>query len=191
MKPLALIVAMTPDGVIGKEGKIPWHYPEDLKRFKAFTTNHAIIMGRKTFESIGRPLPNRTNIIVSRSATLESLGLAGGHGPDNRHCNAVAKDFEGALELARHYDEAANGSASCPYVIGGAEIYRLALPIATRAEVTLVHEQDVAGEDLVRFPRPEEGAPLSPWTWGPWRLVKAENGQAWEIEYLTFERRLR
>jgi dihydrofolate reductase len=188
LKPLAIIVAMTPDGVIGKGNTIPWRFPEDLKRFKALTTNHAIVMGRKTFESIGRPLPNRTNIIISRTATLDSLGLAGGHGPDNRHCNAVTRDLEAALELAHQMDAAANAD-SCPYVIGGAEIYRLALPFATRAEVTLVHEQDVTGEDVVRFPRPEDGAPLSPWTWGPWRLAKVQNGEAWEIEYLTFERR--
>lgn len=190
MKPLALIVAMTPDGIIGKDGKIPWHYPEDLKRFKALTTNHAIVMGRKTFESIGRPLPNRTNIVLSRSSTLDSLGLAGGHGPDNRHCNAVAKDLQTALELAWHYDEAANGSGSCPYVIGGAEIYRLALSLATRAEVTLVHEQKISGDGIVRFPADIE-APLSTRSWGPWRTSKVQNGEAWEIEYLTFERRQR
>jgi len=192
LKPLAIIVAMTPGGVIGKDGKIPWHFPEDMRRFKALTTNHAIIMGRKTFESIGRPLPNRTNIIVSRAATLESLGLAGGHGPDNRHCNAVARDFESAIELARHYDQAANGTESCPYVIGGAEIYRLALPLATRAEITLVHEQRVEGGDVVRFPHEIEsgGAPLSP-SPGSWRLAKIQSGEAWEIEFLTFERRSR
>lgn len=184
MKPLALIVAMTPDGIIGQDGKIPWRFPEDLKRFKALTTNHAIIMGRKTFESIGRPLPNRTNIIVSRSATLRSLGLEAGHGPDNRHCNAIAKDFEIALECAYDYDK-----GGCPYVIGGAEIYKLALPLATRAEVTLVHVQKISGGDIVRFPDVE--APLSPQSWGPWRLAKTENGEAWEIEYLTFERRQR
>ena len=76
---LAMIVAMTPRRAIGKAGGIPWHLPEDLKHFKSKTTGHAIIMGRKTFESIGRPLPNRRSIVITRSdAPLPE------HGPWNR-----------------------------------------------------------------------------------------------------------
>ena len=87
MKPLTLIAAMTPDGIIAEEGKIPWHVRADMLRFKRLTTGHAIIAGRKTYESIGKPLPNRRNIIVSRRpyvASLEGLvepAIAGGAGP--------------------------------------------------------------------------------------------------------------
>jgi dihydrofolate reductase len=185
MRPLTIIVAMTPKGVIGKGGKIPWHYSEDLKRFKALTTGHAIIMGRRTFESIGKPLPNRQNIVVSRQAS-GSLEL-----PQSVITGtgfAVKNTFEAALATA--YDNDAS-----PFVIGGAEIYKLALPLATRAEVTLIHEQDVSGDDVVYFPEGDavspEGAPLSPRTWGQWRLAKCQAGEAWEVEYLTFERRER
>jgi dihydrofolate reductase len=200
VRPLALIVAMTPRGIIGKDGTIPWRYPEDLKRFKRLTTGHAIIMGRKTFDSIGKALPGRANIVVSRSATLESLKLdpAGGHG--------VFRDFGGALEYAYSVEDQSRAreedqgifrdEPACPYVIGGAEIYRLALPLATRADVTVVHGFD-CGETapgLTRFPGFRDGswhgAPLSE-MWGPWRVEKAEAGEAWEIEYLTFVRRER
>jgi dihydrofolate reductase len=116
---LTLIVAMTPDGLIGSGGKIPWHLPEDLKRFKRLTTGHAIIMGRRTHESIGRPLPNRRNIVVTRG--LAALA------PEVER----APSFSEALTIARGADDS-------PFVIGGAEIYALALPFATDLEVTIV-----------------------------------------------------
>jgi len=182
---LTIIVAMTPGGIIGKQGKIPWHYPEDLKRFKALTTGHAIIMGRKTFESIGRPLPNRRNIVLSRKSHVASLQwLIEPKVPCEPGAAEWWATFDRALEAAYATDDS-------PFVIGGAEVYEHALPLATRAEVTLVHEQKIEGADAF-FPQSDhEGSPLSPKSWGPWRVEKAENGEAWEIEYLTFTRRPR
>jgi dihydrofolate reductase len=179
VKQLTIIVAMTPGRVIGKQGKIPWHFPEDLKRFKALTTGHAIIMGRKTFESIGKPLPNRKNIVLSRQAS-GSLVLP--QSPVTGTSFSVVNEFDAALAAAYETDDS-------PFVIGGSEIYRLALPHATRAEVTLVHGQveSVDGSDAF-FPDNPFGSPLSG-TWGSWRMEKSEAGTAWEIEYLTFTRR--
>jgi len=126
--PLAMIVAMTPRRAIGKAGGIPWHLPEDLKHFKAKTTGHAIIMGRKTFESIGRPLPNRRSIVITRSDAPLPEGVE------------RASTLEGAIALARETDTA-------PFVIGGGEIYRAAMPHATELYVTLAEGVDDAGSD--------------------------------------------
>lgn len=116
-KNLALIVAMTPEGVIGKNGTLPWRLPEDLAHFKRQTLGHAIIMGRKTFESIGRPLPGRRNIVVTRSPSAQFPGCE------------VAKGLAEAVALARTTDDE-------PFVIGGAAIYAEALPWVTRLVIT-------------------------------------------------------
>ncbi len=117
--PLAIVVAAGEGGVIGTGGALPWRIPEDLRHFKAKTVGHAIIMGRKTHASIGRALPDRRNIVVSRDP---ALALAG--------CE-VAPSLEAAIALARQHDPE-------PRVVGGAEIYRLALPLATRIFLTEV-----------------------------------------------------
>ena len=176
MKPLTLIVAMTPSGLIAKDGKIPWHVSEDMKRFKALTTGHAIVMGRKTYESIGKPLPNRTNIVVSRkeSGFLPLLS-------DGQRI-LIAFDLETALKSAYDVDES-------PFVIGGGEIYRLALPLATKLEITYI-----AGEKGNAVPA--GGAPVyfhfnvpDPWQW---KCVGAERAnEADDVEFMTFERRTR
>jgi dihydrofolate reductase len=128
--PLALVVAVAKNGVIGQGGALPWHLPEDMKHFRALTTGHAIIMGRKTYESIGRPLPKRRNIVVSTQRDLHAPGCE------------VAPDFPSAVALARTDD-------ACPFVIGGAAIYAEALPVATRVFLTEV-DREVEGD--VRFP---------------------------------------
>jgi dihydrofolate reductase len=110
---------------IGKENKLVWHLPEDLKYFKTLTTGHAVIMGRKTYESIGKPLPNRTNIVVTRSATYKAEG-----------CKVVTS-LEDALKYARALT---NSGASEVFVIGGADIYTQALPLADRLYLTLVDD---------------------------------------------------
>jgi dihydrofolate reductase len=115
---VSLIVAADARGGIGREGRLPWHLPEDLKRFKALTMGKPIIMGRRTHRSIGRPLPGRRNIVISRSEGLELAGCE------------TAGSLEAALELA--------GDAPEACVIGGAEIYRLALPIADVLHLTRV-----------------------------------------------------
>jgi dihydrofolate reductase len=122
---LALVVAMARNRAIGLCGKLPWHLPEDLKHFKALTLGHALIMGRKTHESIGRPLPGRRNIVVTRGRrTFEGCETA----------NSLGE----AIGLARTTDAE-------PMVIGGAELYAQALPYATRLCVTEV-DRDVEAD---------------------------------------------
>mgnify|MGYP002713137608 CR=1 FL=1 len=124
---LSLIVAMAENGVIGVNNNLPWHLPNDLKYFKAVTMGKPIIMGRKTYESIGRPLPGRTNIVISRHAEAEHEG-----------CSTVAT-IEEALELAENIT-LIDGVAEA-IVIGGAQIYALTLPLVERIYLTQVHAQ--------------------------------------------------
>jgi len=120
---IVLIVAMSEDGTIGSKGKIPWHLSEDLRRFKQLTMGHPIIMGRKTYESIGKPLPGRTNIVLTRTArfTAPSGVLAFG-------------SLEPALDHCRHQHE------ESAFIVGGAEVYRQALPFADKLFITEVHQ---------------------------------------------------
>lgn len=124
---LSLICAMDENMVIGNNNRLPWHLPEDLKYFKRTTMGKCIIMGRKTFESIGRPLPGRTNIIVTRSRDYEV---------DNAR---VVDSLADAIELAENVsfidgtDEA--------FIIGGAELYKHALPYVDRMHLTMVHAE--------------------------------------------------
>ena len=134
--PLALIVAVARNGVIGKDGGLPWHVSEDLKHFKKTTHGHAVIMGRKTHDSIGRPLPKRRNIVVTRQTGTLFPGCEAAHSLDE------------AIALARATDD-------CPFIIGGASLYEEALPLATELHLTTIDE-DVDGdayfpEDLSEF----------------------------------------
>ena len=124
---IALIWAMARNGVIGRDNKLPWYLPEDLKYFKRVTTGKPVIMGRKTYDSIGRPLPNRTNIVVTRDASLQLPGVK------------VVTSLEDALDLARA--ESVIRDVDEGIVMGGAEIYAQALPLADRLYVTLVHAE--------------------------------------------------
>jgi dihydrofolate reductase len=108
---LSLIAALAANGVIGRDNGMPWHLPEDLKRFRALTTGHPILMGRKTWDSLGRPLPGRTSIVISRQAGLDLPGAL------------VACSLDEALQLA-----AASEGGEQAFVIGGAQLYALALP---------------------------------------------------------------
>lgn len=118
---IAAIVAMSDNRVIGVNNQLPWHLPADLRHFKELTTNHAILMGRKTYESIGRPLPNRLNLIISRDRNYKAEG-----------CHTV-QSFDAAIEQSLH-----NGK-NILYVIGGAEIYTLLLDQIEQLDLTLVH----------------------------------------------------
>jgi dihydrofolate reductase len=121
---IALIVAMSENGVIGDKGKIPWHIREDLQRFKRLTMGHSIIMGRKTYESIGKPLPGRTNIVLTRSPNfIAPPGVL------------TFASFDAALE---HCREQNHGSA---FIIGGSKVFQLALPLADRLLITEVHQR--------------------------------------------------
>lgn len=126
---IALVVAVSENGVIGSKNGLPWHLPADLKKFKRLTTGHAIIMGRKTWESIGRPLPDRRMLVVTRDPGK----LAG------QPVEAFAS-LEAALAAAGE-DEV--------FVIGGGEIFREALPRAGRVYLTRVHA-DIPGD--ITFP---------------------------------------
>lgn len=120
MKPLAMVVCVADDGTIGKDGGLPWHLPEDLRHFKAVTMGHAIVMGRRTHASIGRALPGRRSIVVTRDPSYVAPGCE------------IAPSLERALELARETDDE-------PRVIGGSSLYAEALPSATRIFLTRWH----------------------------------------------------
>jgi dihydrofolate reductase len=122
---LSLIVAMSENRVIGRDKDLPWHIPEDLKYFKKVTKGHPMIMGRKTFESIGRPLPQRRNIVLTRQEGFQLQGAE------------VFKSFDEALSVLR--SELPPGAEV--FVIGGEEIFRLALPLADKIYLTLVHDE--------------------------------------------------
>jgi dihydrofolate reductase len=124
---ISLIVAMARNGVIGQGNALPWRLPADLKRFKALTMGHPVIMGRKTHESIGRPLPGRTNIVLTRLPGYAAPGCI------------VAGSTAAAL--------AACGGADQAFVIGGAEIYRAFLDRADRLDVTEI-DADVPGDTV-------------------------------------------
>ena len=119
MKNLSLIVAVANHNVIGVNNTLPWHLPEDLKRFRALTTGHHIIMGRKTYESLGRLLPNRTTVIVTRNKNYQVEGAL------------IAHNLQAALALCAGDKE--------PFLIGGAELYKEGIQLANKLYITEVH----------------------------------------------------
>jgi dihydrofolate reductase len=123
---ISAIVAMSENRVIGKSNRLPWNIPEDLKHFRKVTSGHPIVMGRKTFESIGRVLPGRENIVISRTMTSDIPGLR------------VVRSLEEAITSCQ-------GKAEEIFIIGGGEIYRMALPKVDRIYLTLVH-QEIEGD---------------------------------------------
>ena len=145
--PLALIAARARNGVIGLDNRMPWHLPEDLAYFKRVTLGKPVVMGRKTFESIGRPLPGRLNIVVTRNPGWQAAGVQ------------VAHSLDAALVLA---------AAAVPeeiMLIGGAELYRLALP---QADVLYLTEIDAEFAGDAFFPEVDLAR---------WRIDREEAGQ--------------
>jgi len=122
---MSAICAMSQNRVIGQNNQLPWHLPADLQHFKKITLNHPIIMGRKTFESIGRPLPQRCNIILTRDVTFQAPGCV------------VANSIETALESVKYSDEV--------FVVGGALLYQQFLPQIEKLYLTIIH-QDFEGD---------------------------------------------
>ncbi|MEO1434782.1 MAG: dihydrofolate reductase, partial [Bacteroidota bacterium] len=120
---ISIIVAQTENRVIGKDNDIPWYLPADLKYFKKVTTGHHIIMGRKCYESIGRPLPNRANVILTRRMDFHAEGCI------------VTHSLEEALDIARRNEETE------AFIIGGGEIYNLAMPLVDQIYLTQVHTE--------------------------------------------------
>jgi dihydrofolate reductase len=122
---ISMIVAVAENGVIGRNGQLPWRQPTDLKTFRRLTMGRPIIMGRKTFQSIGKPLDGRTNIVVTRDQGFRADGV---------HCVA---SLDAAMAMARSHPGASDGSEIM--IIGGAELYRAAMPLATRIYLTRIH----------------------------------------------------
>ena len=118
---VTLIAAIDQNRVLGKDNQLIWHLPEDLKRFKRLTTGHAIIMGRKTFESLPKALPNRHNIVVTRNQNYSKEGIT------------VCHSVKDALECAKDDEQ--------PFVIGGGQIYEQAIGLADVIELTKIHSQ--------------------------------------------------
>jgi dihydrofolate reductase len=157
---ISLVVATSENGVIGSNNQLPWRLPNDLQRFKALTMGKPIIMGRKTYESIGKPLPGRQNIVITR----KQMDIAG--------CTVV-DSIEAALRCTQGDDEA--------MIIGGAEIYRQALPQAQRIYLTQVHTT-IAGDAV--FP------PLQLDEWRETLREKhaADDRHAYDYSFLVLER---
>jgi dihydrofolate reductase len=157
-----LIVAMSSNRVIGRDGQLPWRLSADLRRFKRITMGHAIIMGRKTYESIGRPLPGRRSIVVTRQADFAAPGIE------------TAGDPGAALRMAADDSEA--------FFIGGAEIYRHALELVARIYLTQVHA-DLPGDtyfpaiDFQRWRRLEQ------------TRFPADEKNEFEHSFLVYERK--
>ena len=118
---ITIIAAIANNNALGLNNKLIWHLPEDLKRFKRVTTGHHVIMGRKTFESLGKPLPNRTTIIITRNKNYKA-----------NNC-IIVNSLDEALENAKQDKN--------PYILGGAEIYKLAMPIANKLDLTIVQHE--------------------------------------------------
>jgi dihydrofolate reductase len=158
---VALVVAMSDNGVIGKQGGLPWHLPDDLKYFKVVTSGKPVLMGRRTFDSIGKPLRGRRNLVLSRAP--------GGSAPGVEYVHSVQQ----ARALA------AGAAELC--VIGGAEVYALALPLATRIYLTRVHAA-LAGD--VYFPLRDFSA------WRESQAVQhaADERHAYAMSFVTLER---
>jgi dihydrofolate reductase len=189
---IIIIVAMTADRVIGRAGRLPWHEPEDVKHFKRTTVGHAVIMGRKTFESIGKPLPDRRNIVVTRdrgyaerlqssanrlvestSATVPAgvcapLQPAGDARPTTTTLDVV-HSLDDAIELCRRRCE------DTAFVIGGAQIYEQALPIADEMIVTMIDRPGLTGDAY--FPQ------WNPAEWQPGRQHSAPG-----MQFVTYHR---
>ena len=142
MTTLAMIVAASTNDVIGVDGDLPWHISADLKRFKKLTMGHHLIMGRKTFESIGKCLPGRTTVIVTRQTDFAF--------PEAK----IAHTIESAIELA--------ADDLSPFIVGGAEIYSIAMPHVDRIYLTRVH-QEIDGDTH-----------LPAIDWGQWELIQTQ-----------------
>ncbi len=158
---LSIIVAIAKNNVIGKDNKLIWHLPEDLKRFKRLTTGHNIIMGRKTFESLGRVLPNRKHIVLCNDMKLD--------------INDENVEIVDSIDKLKQYEEAEEES----FIIGGATIYKLLLPKADKLYITKIN-QEFEGD--VYFPEIDENV---------WKVVETEKGikdekNPYDYEYVTY-----
>lgn len=160
MPRLTLVVARADNGVIGRDNALPWRISADLKRFKALTLGKPVVMGRKTFESIGRPLPGRHNIVLTRDPGWTAAGVT------------PVRDLDAALAVAGDADDA--------MIVGGAEIYAQAMPRAARIELTEVHASP-EGDTVMPAPGPEWAEVA--------RERHAADGDTPAYSFVTLERR--
>ncbi len=160
---ISLVVAVAENGVIGKGGALPWHLPDDLERFKELTSGHTVVMGRRTFDSIGTALPNRRNIVLTRNKTFEVEGIETLHTPED------------VLRIDSEEHET--------FVIGGAEVFRLFLCHADRVHVTLVHAE-VAGD--THF----EASVLSEWDLCADVFCDKDEKHEFSFSFRTYRRRM-
>lgn len=160
MSQLAVIVAVAKNGVIGNNNELPWRLRADLQWFKRLTTGNTVVMGRKTYASIGRPLPNRDNVVLSRNEALRIEGCT------------VHTDIASALENAARGDL---------FVIGGAQIYRQALPLAQRLFLTVV-DAYVEGDTWLPF------IDLADWTLISSERVSADDHNQYDCEMREYRR---
>jgi dihydrofolate reductase len=160
MQPLGMIWAMNQDRAIGERGGLPWRISEDLRYFKRITLCHAVIMGRKTWDEVGKPLPGRHNIVISRQVPKPKLAGA-----------TVCASVEEALDAARTVDP-------FPYVIGGAQIYAAYMPLATELRMTLIqHEAPNADTFFPAFDLKE------------WEETERVKGETAGLEFVTLLRK--
>ena len=158
---ITLIVAVADSGVIGRDNALPWHLPDDLQRFKRLTLGKPVIMGRKTFESIGKPLPGRHNIVLTREANYRREGVTVMHGVD-----AAVRAAADAAEIM---------------VIGGSDLFRLFLPRAARIHLTRVHG-DISGD--VMWPVLDDT-----WQRVESEPHAADDRHAWALTFEVWEKR--
>lgn len=158
---IALVFAQSENGVIGRNNDLPWHLPEDLKHFKRLTTGHTIVMGRRTYESIGRALPNRRSIILTTRRDFTADGCE------------VAPSWDAAKLLTAGDEQV--------FVIGGAAVYRVALPDADRIYRTLIHA-DIEGDVTL------ENLDMSDWTVASEERHAADERHAWDYSFQELER---
>ena len=161
-KTITLIAAAAQNDALGKDNDLIWHISEDLKRFKRLTTGHAIIMGRKTFESMPKALPNRTNIVLTKNENYKAEGAV------------VASTIEEALVLA--------GEDNQPFIIGGAQIYSLFMDHCNRIELTRVHHDFEAD---VFFPKID----TSKWTISKEEFISKTEDQPYNYTYITYDKK--
>ena len=157
-----LVVAVSENDVIGRANQLPWHLPAELRHFRSLTMGHHILMGRKTYESIGKALPGRTNLVLSRSRDFAPAD-----------CKVVRTLEEG---------QSGTGSDGPLMVIGGAEIYRQCLPQALRIHLTLVHTKIAGGDTFFSAWRDPE------WTESGRERHEADEKNAYAYSFLTLER---
>jgi len=158
---ITLIAAMAENRVIGKDNQLIWHFPDDLKHFQSLTSGHHVIMGRKTFESVGRPLPKRTNIIITRQTDYSAEGCL------------IAHSIEEAIAMVKDDEQ--------PFIVGGAEIYQQALDLADSIELTIIHGE-YEGDSY--FPQFDENV----WKLARGEKKEADAKHIHPFEFLTYRK---